>query len=108
MDDCTKYLSCYSHVPQDVVDFMTDHRHYHLDLVFMSHSWAILHQFVRRFPTDYVVLKTLDELDEKDFKNLKYPNSKALYQAFKRVQNHPKLHYSEHLSSEGIFANMKK
>jgi hypothetical protein len=107
LDDCTKYLNCYDSVPKDIVDYITDHRHYHLDLIFISHSWSLLHALVRRFPTDYVVFKSLDDLTEKDFKNLKYPNSQALYKKFIEVQRHPDIHYSAHVSSAGIFTNLK-
>jgi len=91
-EDCTNYIDANPH--RVVKKFIVNHRMYHLDLIFTTHSLAFLPKFCRRMVSTITIFKTLDTFSKgEDLRSLHYPNAQNIYRAWVEVMNSPDEHY---------------
>lgn len=83
-DDCTKYMG--SNPPEKIKEFLVDRAMYDIDLYFTTHSLAFLPAWVRRMVNTITVFKTAETFEqERELKDLLYPNYRAVFHAWQKV-----------------------
>lgn len=88
-EDTTNYLE--HNPPRGVKNFLVDHRMMELDLFFVTHALRFLPKFVRGMVSTITVFKTAETFNKpEEIRQLGYPNSDNLFNAWSEVMAAPK------------------